>query len=235
MIPLEPVLVAASGLGTLVVLAAFVLRGREIGWELSGEVAFLFYVRAAALAASVIFTIGLAEILRSVLTVAPLPPGYTNTSSAISQQQLIRGATFLAFGAAFWAVHFGPATIFVLRGPVGAGARDLYLAFLAVGATAFGVATVATLPSGLAEEAQRLFGVGQPYRANGTLGSGLAALAVWLAHMLQFRAQLGRGSSRTFTLRPPEPPLEPVGVGVPLVRPPDTRATGAMAVPPRDR
>lgn len=235
MIPLEPVLVAASALGTLVVLAAFVVRGREIGWELSGEVAFLIYVRLAALAASVMFTIGLAEILRSVLTVAPLPPGYTNTSSTISQQQLIRGATFLAFGAAFWAVHFGPATIFVLRRPVAVGARDLYLAFLAVGATAFGVATVATLPSGLAEEVQRLFGVGEPPRANGTLGGGIAALVVWLAHMLQFRAQLGSGSSRTFSFGPPSPPPEPVRVGAPLVRPPDTRAAGAMAVPPQDR
>lgn len=235
MIPLEPVLVAASTLGTLVVLVAFVVRGREIGWELSGGTAFLIYVRLAALAASVVFTIGLAEILRSVLTVAPLPPGYTNMSSTISQQQFIRGVTFLAFGVAFWTVHFGPATIFLLRGSVAAGSGDLYLAFLAVGLTTFGVATVVTLPSGLAEEAQRLFRVGEPYRANGTLGGGLAALAVWLAHMLQFRAQLGRGSSREFTFGPPSPPPEPVGVGAPLVRPPDTRAAGAMAIPPQDR
>lgn len=233
--PLEPVLVAGSAFGTLVVLVAFVVRGREVGWELSGETAFLIYVRLAALAATVIFTIGLAEILRAVLTVAPLPPGYTNVSSTISEPQLIRGATFLVGGAAFWAVHFGPATIFILRGPVAAGSRDLYLAFLAVGATTFGVATVVTLPSGLAEEAQRLFRAGEPLRSSGALGGGLAALVVWLGHLWQLRSQLGSGPLRVYSYRPPSQPPESVGVGAPLVRPPDTRSAGAAAVPSEDR
>jgi hypothetical protein len=234
----EPVVAAASALGALAILAAFVVRGREIGWELSGDSAFALYVRLASLAGTVVFAVGLAELLRAWLVTAPLPAGFTPARSAVPADQLVRGATLLASGAAFWAVHF------FLPRPAIKGWDALYLAFLTVGAAAFGLATIVVLPWGAAAEVQRLFGFQAPSRQDGTLGGGLAALVVWLAHLLRLYARFRhRGGHRVFGAqrprprgwRPSPPPPEPGGVGAPLVRPPGTRSAGAAAVPPDDR
>jgi len=226
---LEPILVASAAIGTLVVLATFIVRGQEIGWELSGETIFVLYVHAASLAASVIVAIGLAELLRGWLVTAPLPAGFSNVRTVPQTDQLVRGATLLVSGIAFWAIHF------FLPRPLARASGLIYTAFLIVGTFAFGIATLVTLPGGLAPEIERLFGIEAELRSGGSLGGGLAALVLWLGHLWQLRARLGSGGRREFTFGPPAPPLEPAGVGAPRLVPPDTRSAGAAAVPPADR
>lgn len=226
---LEPILVATATIGTLVVLATFIVRGQEIGWELSGETVFELYVRIASLAASVIVAIGLAELFRGWLVTAPLPAGFSNIRTVPQTDQLVRGATLLASGVAFWVIHF------FLPRPLVRGSGLLYLTFLMAGTFAFGIATLVTLPGGLAPEIERLFGIQAELRSSGSLGGGLAALVLWLGHLWQLRAHVGRGPRKEYTFGPPSPPLEPSGVGAPRLVPPDTRSAGAAAVPPDDR
>jgi hypothetical protein len=194
----EPVLFAVSVIGTLAVILMFVLRGHEIGWELAGESVFALYVRMASLAGSVVFTIGVAELLRAWLVTLPLPEGYTALTSRLSLEQIVRGATLLVAGGGFWIIHF------LLPRPAVRGSGPLYLAFLIVGAAAFGLAALMTLPLGVAQELQRLFGLNAPPRTDGTLGGGLAAFAVWLGHLSQLRNHFGRGSHRAEVVRYPE-------------------------------
>lgn len=232
MTEVEPLLFAVSVLGTLVVLLTFIVRGREIGLELSSETAFAFYVRMASLAGSVVFTIGLAEILRAWLVTLPLQEGYTPLTTRLSVEQLIRGATLLVAGGGFWLMHF------FLPRPAVPGGGLLYLAFLMVGTAAFGLAALMTLPVGLAQELQRVFGLNNVApRTGGTLGGGLAALVAWLGHLWQLRNHFGRGGYRAQFVRiPPRsaPPTEPSISGAPLVRPPDAYSAGAAARPPDD-
>jgi len=230
-IQFESTLIVASVAGTLAVVVAFIVRGRESGWELSSAAAVTLYVRIASLAGTVVSAIGLAELLRASLMAAPLPDGPTAVTTGLPMDQLVRGATLLVVGAAFWTVHF------FLPRPALRGSDALYLVFVTVGAAAFGLATLGTLPFGVAEELQRVFGVTAPPRTDGTLGGGLAGLAFWLGHLWQLRAHLGWGRTyraiRAYPGGPPPP--APAIVGAPLIRPPDTRSAGAVAAPPRDR
>ena len=230
MIQFESTLIVASVAGTLAVVVAFIVRGRESRWELSGNAAVTLYVRIASLAGSVVSAIGLAELLRAWLISFP-PPEAATAASGLPMDQVVRGATLLTVGVAFWTVHF------FLPRPAFRGSGGLYLAFLAVGAAAFALATLGSLPFGVAEELQRVFGFTAPPRTDGTLGGGLAGLAFWLGHLWQLRAHLGWGSmyraTRAYPRRPP--PTAPAIVGAPLIRPPDTRSAGAAAAPPRDR
>ncbi|HET8569559.1 MAG TPA: hypothetical protein VFM93_11310 [Candidatus Limnocylindria bacterium] len=187
MIPFEAASVAVAVLGTLAVIAVFVVRGHEIGWELSAGAMFTLYVRAAGLAATLVFAAGLAEILRAFLVTELLPPGYAPMRPSPPAEQIVRGATLAAAGAAFWGVHY------LLPRPSVRGGALLYTAFVTVGAAAFGAATVATLPAAIAHEAQRLVGMQPPPRLEGALGGGIAAFLLWLGHLWQLRAQLGGG------------------------------------------
>lgn len=228
----EPILFAVSVTGTLAVIVTFVLRGHEIGWELSGESAFALYVRMASLAGSVVFTMGLAELLRAWLVTMPLPEGYTALTSRLSLEQVVRGGTLVTCGGGFWVVHF------LLPRPHVRDRDLLYLAFLTVGAAAFGLAALVTLPLGLSQEIQRLFGLNAPPRTDGTLGGGLAALLIWLGHLWQLRSRFGRSGPYRAELVPVRgadpgpPPAEPSGSGAPRVHPPDTRSASAAALPP---
>ena len=225
---LEPIIVAVAALGTLAVVATFIVRGHEIGWDLSAETIFVLYVRVASLAATLVVAFGLADLLRAWLLTAPLPVGFTPVRTP-QAEEVVRGATLVVAGVAFWTLHY------LLPRPSIPGATLLYQAFVIVGTLAFGIATVVTLPSGVAPEIQRLFGAQAASRADGTLGGGLAGLILWLGHLWQLRAHVGRGPRREFTFGPPSPPLEPSGVGAPRIVPPGSRSAGAAAIPPADR
>ncbi|MDQ6857507.1 MAG: hypothetical protein M3Z65_00760 [Chloroflexota bacterium] len=183
------------------------------------------------LAGSVASAIGLAELLRAWLIAVPLPQGSTAVTTGLPMDQVVRGATLLVIGVAFWTVHF------FLPRPALRGSDALYLVFVTVGAAAFGLATLVTLPVGVAGELQRVFGVTAPPRTEGTFGAGLAGLAFWLGHLWQLRAHLGHGRMLRVTRAYPRspPPPAPAVVGAPLIRPPDTRSAGAAALPPPDR
>jgi hypothetical protein len=228
-IAFESILIVASAVGTLVVLVALVARGPQIGWDFSGQAVVALYVRIASLAGTVVFALGLAELFRAWLITA-LPETQGAVTSTLPMAQVVRGATLLIAGGVFWTIHF------FLPRPAVRGSSGLYLAFLAVGAAASGLATIGTLPLGIAEEVERLFGVTASSRSDGLLGGGLAGLAVWLGHLWQLRAHLGRGRIvRARRIYPGGwPPTAPAVVGAPLIRPPDTRSAGAVAVPPHD-
>jgi hypothetical protein len=229
-IQFESTLIVASVAGTLAVVVAFIVRGRETGWEPSGNAALALYVRIASLAGTVVSAIGLAELLRAWLISFP-PPEAATAASGLPMDQVVRGATLLTVGVAFWTVHF------FLPRPAFRGSGGLYLAFLAVGAAAFALATLGSLPFGIAYELQRLFGFTAAPGTDAALGGGLAGLAFWLGHLWQLRAHLGHGrtyrGARSYPGGPPPP--EPAVAGAPLVRPPDTRSAGAAVAPPHDR
>lgn len=222
-------MVGVAGFGTLAVLATFVVRGREIGWELSAETIYLLYVRIASLVALVVVAFGLADLLGAWLLTVPLPGGYTTVRSPSPAVDVIRGVTLALFGGAFWVLHV------LLPRPAAPGAGLLDLAFLVVGTLTFGIATIVSLPGGLAAEIQsRTSSLGVRTEP---LGAGLTALVFWAAHLWRLRGRMGgggrgRGGSASGGNGPPP---HPVGVGAPLVRPPDTRAAGALAIPPEDR
>ena len=230
MIQFESTLIVASVAGTLAAVVAFIVRGRETGWETSGNAAVALYMRIASLAGTVVSAIGLAELLRAWLISFPLPEAAT-AASGLPMDQVVRGATLLTVGVAFWTVHF------FLPRPAFRGSGGLYLAFLAVGAAAFALATLGSLPFGIAYELQRLFGFTAAPGTDAALGGGLAGLAFWLGHLWQLRAHLGHGrtyrGARSYPGGPPPP--EPALAGAPLLRPPDTRSAGAAVAPPHDR
>jgi len=74
-IQFESTLIVASVAGTLAVVVAFIVRGRESGWELSSAAAVTLYVRIASLAGTVVSAIGLAELLRAWLISFPAAGG----------------------------------------------------------------------------------------------------------------------------------------------------------------
>lgn len=99
-------------------------------------------------------------------------------------EELIRGATFSAFGAVFWAAHW-----LARRRVIGPEERGspLWRAYLMLGTAIFGLTTVISLPTGVY---QALAGALLPpmefgsYRQGAdSLGLGLVALGAWLIYL----------------------------------------------------
>lgn len=145
-------------------------------------------------------------------------------------EDLLRGATFTVFGALVWAAHWA-----ARRGlGVDEAGSGLRRAYLTLGTVVFGLVTVIMLPAGVfqALSAAILPVSEQTYRQPAdSLGGGLAALPIWLAFLWLFLKELRGPGAR----RADRPPLEPVGIGAALIRPPDTRSAGAAAIPPEER
>jgi hypothetical protein len=250
------------------VLVIFLQRGRDT-IDLSLDGLFRGYLYIASLAAVIVFAAGLAGLIAYVLAAAvgpdfvyggpmpqpaiapaPCPPNtvcppvrvyYPETDYRRFQQNqdLIRGATFVLFGAIFWAVHW-----FARRALVRPDERasGLYRAYLMVGTVIFGIATIALVPFGIYQGLSFLIGSQQPggFRpgVGETLPGGLAALPLWLVYLwLVLRALRGGGGQETFFTRGPSgsPPADPAPVGARIGLGPSSRSAGAEATPPGGR
>lgn len=98
-------------------------------------------------------------------------------------EDLLRGITFTAFGALFWAAHWAARRRIVGASEHGTGLRRGYLM---LGAVLFGLVTIVMLPTGLYQAlAAALLPANEfSYRQPAdSLGGGIAALPIWLVYL----------------------------------------------------
>ena len=150
-------------------------------------------------------------------------------------QDLIRGVTFVIFGAIFWGAHWLARRALAPRDERASG---LYRAYLMVGTVIFGIATIALVPFGIYQALSFLIGPqGQGVFVPGvgeTLPGGLAALPIWLVYLSLVLRTIRGGGTRVYTRGGGLPP-EPAPVGAWIGPGPSSRSTGAEATPPEGR
>lgn len=98
-------------------------------------------------------------------------------------EDLLRGITFGAFGALFWAAHWAARRRIVGASERGTGLRRGYLM---LGAVLFGLVTIVMLPTGVYQAlAAALLPANEfTYRQPAdSLGGGIAALPIWLVYL----------------------------------------------------
>jgi uncharacterized protein DUF5671 len=225
------------------VLVIFLQRGRDT-FDLSLDGLLRAYLYVASLAAVIVFAAGVAGLIAYVLSAAvgfdfvyggsfpqpaiapaPCPPDATCPPVAIfrpqddyrrfqQSQDLIRGVTFVMFGAIFWGAHWLARRSLAPRDEHASG---LYRAYLMVGTVIFGIATIALVPFGIFQALSFLIGGDQPgiFRpgVGETLPGGLAALPIWLVYLWLVLRTIRRG-------------IAPMGPG------PSSRSAGAEATLP---
>ncbi|HYK99070.1 MAG TPA: DUF5671 domain-containing protein [Candidatus Acidoferrales bacterium] len=100
------------------------------------------------------------------------------------QEDLVRGITFVVFGAVFWIAHW-----MARRGRAGGSehASGLYRAYLMLGTAMFGIATIVLLPTGIYQALADALIAPTPntFRqgAGDSLSGGLASLPIWLLYL----------------------------------------------------
>lgn len=160
------------------------------------------YGIAAAFGTEVVY--GGVPMMRA--TPPPCPPGDTRcvgpTEAQLEQQRrsqkeqtwrrqaedLVRGLTFTAFGALFWAAHWAARRRIVGPSEQGTGLRRAYLM---LGAVLFGLVTIVMLPTGLYQAlAAAILPANEfTYRQPAdSLGGGIAALPIWLVYLRELVA-----------------------------------------------
>lgn len=153
-------------------------------------------------------------------------------------QDLIRGVTFVIFGAIFWGAHWLARRSLAPRDERASG---LYRAYLMVGTVIFGIATIALVPFGIFQALSFLIGSQQPGGfspgVGETLPGGLAALPIWLVYLWLVLRTIRGGGRREFVRGGGSsgPPAEPAPVGAPIGPGPSSRSAGAEATLPEGR
>jgi hypothetical protein len=205
------------------VLVIFLQRGRDT-FDLSLDGLLRAYLYVASLAAVIVFAAGVAGLIAYVLSAAvgfdfvyggsfpqpaiapaPCPPDAICPPVTIfraqddyrrfqQSQDLIRGVTFVMFGAIFWGAHWLARRSLAPRDERATG---LYRAYLMVGTVIFGIATIALVPFGIFQALSFLIGGDQPgvFRpgVGETLPGGLAALPIWLVYLWLVLRTIRRG------------------------------------------
>ena len=153
-------------------------------------------------------------------------------------QDLIRGVTFVIFGAIFWGAHWLARRALAPRDERASG---LYRAYLMVGTVIFGIATIALVPFGIYQALSYLIGAAQPggYRpgVGDALPGGLAALPIWLVYLWLVLRTIRGGPRREYVRGGGSggPPAEATPVGARIGPGPSSRFAGAEATPPEER
>jgi hypothetical protein len=183
-VALIPIVVV--GIVILVVVSLLQQRGTEGPGTLLRT-----YLYIASLAGVVTLAFGLVGLVDAVLAAAlgttfvyggqsATTAGVTDTRAA---EDAVRGVTFSIFGALFWFVHW-----LGRKRAAGGDAGSQYRAYVLVGAAAFGIATIAFVPSGVYQALSNWLvarGPGDTYRAavGEPLASGIVSLAIWLLYL----------------------------------------------------
>ncbi len=215
----------------------------------AGLAGLIAYVLGAALGLDFIYG-GAFPFPQPAIAPAPCPPDtvcppvnifYPETDYRRFQQSqdLIRGVTFVMFGAIFWGAHWLARRALAPRDERASG---LYRAYLMVGTVIFGIATIAMVPFGIFQALSYLIGPSQPggFRpgVGETLPGGLAALPIWLLYLWLVLSTIRGGPRREFFVRgggSVGPPPEPAPVGARIGPGPSSRSAGAEATPPEER
>ena len=177
-------------IGSIILVVFAVIQQRSTPAETSATL-LRTYLYIASLAGVVTLAFGLAGLLDALLALTvgttfvyggpvPTSPGVADTRPA---EDFVRGFTFTLFGALFWFVHWLVRTR-VLGGDLG----SQYRGYVLVGAAAFGISTIAFVPSGVYMALSNWLvarppgdtysqPVGEP------LVSGLVCLVIWLHYL----------------------------------------------------
>jgi uncharacterized protein DUF5671 len=162
----------------------------------AGIAGLIAYVLAAALGLDFVYGGSYPYPQPAIAPAAPCPPDTIcppvreflqpeNDYRRFQQNQdLIRGVTFVMFGAIFWGAHWLARRSLAPRDERASG---LYRAYLMVGTVIFGIATIALVPFGIFQALSFLIGSQQPGGFSPGVGEalpgGLAALPIWLAYL----------------------------------------------------
>lgn len=213
------VLVPAAVLGLIVLLVVLLVRRSEGTFSPGGILRFYLY--AGSLAGIIALAVGLGSVLdyglarvagdafiygSSPVAYVGCPPGSAKCPPATELQRqqrdeqrrqrrdedLIRGITFTAFGALFWAAHWAARRGVGEEGPAGALRRG----YLLLGTGVFGLGTIVLLPTGVYQAlANAILTTGDNVFRPGadSLGGGIVSLPIWLVYLRLAVVDLRRG------------------------------------------
>jgi hypothetical protein len=238
-------------------------RGRD-GLDLSANTVLRAYLYLGSFAGVIALAFGLSALLNGALASAvgnefvygaspgpirPCPVGVDCPlpSVAVAQSEqdmldrrrledLVRGATFTAFGALFYGAHRAARNAMYPRDTTAADHGGLRRAYLLLGTVVFGVGAVALLPAGVYQVlANALLPTSSQFFRPGvadTLTSGLVSLVLWLLYLRAVLSDARGGESRFYRSGPSGPPAEPAPVGARIGPGSSERSAGAEARPP---
>jgi hypothetical protein len=260
------ILVPVAVIALIVIMGVLAFqRGRE-GFDLSGNTVLRAYLYLGSFAGVIAIAFGLSALLNGALATAlgnefvygatpqfrGCPVGVDCPVSPVEVAQpaqdvferrrledLVRGATFTAFGALFFAAHrwargaMYPQSVTVLDH------GGLHRAYLLLGTVVFGVGAIALLPAGVYQVLVNalLPTSSETFRPGvaDTLTAGVVSLVVWLLYLRAvLRDARGGGPARYWRTGPSTPPAEPAPVGARIGPGPEERSAGAEAQPPQE-
>lgn len=256
------ILVPVAVVAVIVIIGVLAFqRGRD-GFDLSANTVLRGYLYLGSFAGVIALAFGLSALLNGALATAvgnefvygatpqvrgcpvgvdcPRPP----FEVAVPEQEalerrrledLVRGATFTAFGVLFYAAHLWARR----SAPVSAGGQGgLRRAYLLLGTVVFGIGAIALLPAGVYQVLANAIlilpnstGLYRPGVAD-TLTGGVVSFVFWLVYLRAVLDDARGGGPRAYRSGPSGPPAEPAPVGARIGPGPGERSAGAEAPPP---
>jgi hypothetical protein len=238
-------------------------RGRE-GFDLSSNAVVRSYLYLGLFAGVLALAFGFAALLNAVLAAAAgnefvyggvagppaCPPGvdcarppvqvFVPAAEGLERRRLedvVRGVTFVLFGALFYVAHRWAFGTIYPRGTIARSGDSLRRAYLLVGTVVFGIGAIALLPLGVYQAIAnavlpRSDNFFRPGVADSLTG-GLVSLVFWLIYLRSVLDDARGGSPRSYRAGPSGPPAEPAPVGARIGPRPGERSAGAEAQPPQ--
>jgi hypothetical protein len=259
-------LVPIAIVAVIVIIAVLAFqRGRE-GIDLSGNTVVRGYLYLGLFAGVLALAFGFSALLNAALATMvgnefvyggtpPFPrcplgvdcpqPSVQVLVSAVEGlerrrlEDLVRGITFVLFGALFYIAHRWAFGALYPRGTTTLHGDGLRRAYLLVGTVVFGVGAIALLPLGVYQVVAnavlpRSDNFFRPGVAESLTG-GLVSLIFWLIYLRSVLRDARGGSPRFYRAGPSGPPAEPTPVGARIGPGPGERSAGAEAQPPQER
>lgn len=259
------ILVPVAVIAVIVIIAVLAFqRGRD-GFDLSGNAVLRAYLYLGSFAGVIALAFGLSALMNGALATAvgnefvygsspairPCPVGVDCPAPPIAPLQsvneltdrrrledLVRGATFTAFGALFYGAHrWARGAMYPRNVTVGVHSDGLRRAYLLLGTVVFGVGAIALLPAGVYQVLANAILPTSPslFRPGiaDTLTSGVVSLVIWLLYLRTvLRDARGGGGTWVHRSGPAAPPAEGAPVGARIGPGPGERSARAEAQPP---
>ncbi|HEV8671545.1 MAG TPA: hypothetical protein VGS01_12525 [Candidatus Limnocylindria bacterium] len=258
------ILVPVAVVAVIVIIGVLAFqRGRE-GFDLSSGTVLRAYLYLGSFAGVVAIAFGVSALLNGALATAvgnefvygatpairgcpvgvecPMPPVQValpaqDLLERRRLEDLVRGATFSAFGTLFYSAHLWARRVSYPRGASAAFGDGLRRAYLLLGTVVFGTGAIALLPAAVYQvlvnailpSSTDLF---RPGVAD-SLSGGLVAFVFWLVYLRAVLRDARGGPRRVYRTGPSGPPAEPAPVGARIGPGPGERSAGAEAQPPQ--